>query len=243
MSGDRHELMCNHIDHQHPPASSLCIPMIAQGETLGLMYLSAAKPDLLNESRQQLARTVAEQVGMAIANLTLRETLQNQSIRDPLTGLFNRRYLEEFLNKEIHRAQRNRYAIGIIMMDIDHFKLFNDTLGHDAGDFVLQEIGKLLKNIIRDSDTACRYGGEEMTLILPESFLEDTYQKAEEIREAIAQLKLNYNGQRLEGLTASFGVACFPDQGTTGNAVIQAADTALYQAKAAGRNRVIVVNK
>jgi diguanylate cyclase (GGDEF)-like protein len=217
--------------------------MIAQGETLGLLYLSTSKAHRLNDTKQQLARTVAEQVGMAIANLTLRETLQNQSIRDSLTGLFNRRYLDEFLNQEIHQATRNQYSVGIIMIDIDHFKQFNDTLGHDAGDFVLQEIGKLLKNIIRASDVACRYGGEEMTLILPESSLEDTYLKAEKVREAIAELKLNYEGKNIEGLTASFGVACFPDQGITGNSVIQAADAALYRAKAAGRNQVIVANK
>jgi len=243
IASDRQELLCNHIDHQHPPLEALCIPMIAQGETLGLLYLSTSKAHRLNDTRQQLARTVAEQVGMAIANLTLRETLQNQSIRDSLTGLFNRRYLEEFLTKEIYRATRNQYSVGIIMIDIDHFKQFNDTLGHDAGDFVLQEIGKLLKNIIRASDVACRYGGEEMTLILPESSLEDTYLKAEKVREAIAELKLNYEGKNIEGLTASFGVACFPAQGITGNSVIQAADAALYRAKAAGRNQVIVANK
>ena len=243
IASDRQELLCNHIDHQHPPLESLCIPMIAQGETLGLLYLSTSKAHRLNDTKQQLARTVAEQVGMAIANLTLRETLQNQSIRDSLTGLFNRRYLEEFLTKEIYRATRNQYSVGIIMIDIDHFKQFNDTLGHDAGDFVLQEIGKLLKNIIRASDVACRYGGEEMTLILPESSLEDTYLKAEKVREAIAELKLNYEGKNIEGLTASFGVACFPDQGITGNSVIQAADAALYRAKAAGRNQVIVANE
>jgi len=243
IASDRQELLCNHIDHQHPPLEALCIPMIAQGETLGLLYLSTSKAHRLNDTRQQLARTVAEQVGMAIANLTLRETLQNQSIRDSLTGLFNRRYLEEFLTKEIYRATRNQYSVGIIMIDIDHFKQFNDTLGHDAGDFVLQEIGKLLKNIIRASDVACRYGGEEMTLILPESSLEDTYLKAEKVREAIAELKLNYEGKNIEGLTASFGVACFPAQGITGNSVIQAADAALYRAKAAGRNQVIVANE
>lgn len=243
MGSDRHELICNHINHKDPPAESLCIPMIAQGETLGLLYLCTTAPHTIAESKQRLARTVAEQVGMAIANLTLRETLQNQSIRDPLTGLFNRRYLEEFLTKEIDRAQRNHYSIGIIMLDIDNFKQFNDTLGHEAGDFVLQEIGYLLKKMIRVSDVACRYGGEEMTVILPESSLEDTYIKAEELREAIAQLKLNYNGKRLEGLTASCGVACFPDRGTTGNAVIIAADAALYQAKGSGRNKVIVAKK
>ena len=243
IGSEKHDLFCNHIDHQNPPLESLCIPMIAQGETIGLLYLCASKPDILTENKQQIARGVAEQLGLAIANITLREKLLNQSIRDPLTGLFNRRYLEEFLTKEIARADRNQYAVGIIMIDLDHFRQFNNTLGHDAGDLVLKEIGKLLNNMIRTSDVACRYGGEEMTLILPEASLEAAYQKAEEIRKAIEQLELNYKGKMMESITASLGVACYPDRGTTGCAVIQAADAALYRAKAAGRNQVIVADR
>ena len=243
IGSEEHDLFCNHIDHQNPPAESLCIPMIAQGETIGLLYLCASKPDKLTENRKQLARRVAEQLGLAIANITLREKLLNQSIRDPLTGLFNRRYLEEFLTKEIPRAERNQYSVGIIMIDLDHFRHFNNTLGHDAGDLVLKEIGKLLNNMIRTSDVACRYGGEEMTLILPEASLEAAYQKAEEIRKAIEQLQLNYKGKMMESITASLGVACYPDRGTTGCAVIQAADAALYRAKAAGRNQVMVADR
>ena len=243
IGSEKHDLFCNHIDHQNPPLESLCIPMIAQGETIGLLYLCASKPDILTENKQQIARGVAEQLGLAIANITLREKLLNQSIRDPLTGLFNRRYLEEFLTKEIARADRNQYAVGIIMIDLDHFRQFNNTLGHDAGDLVLKEIGKLLNNMIRTSDVACRYGGEEMTLILPEASLEAAYQKADEIRKAIEQLELNYKGKMMESITASLGVACYPDRGTTGCAVIQAADAALYRAKAAGRNQVIVADR
>ncbi len=240
---DKHDLFCNHIDKQNPPVESLCLPMIAQGETIGLLYLCASKPDRLTENRQQLARRVAEQLGLAIANITLREKLLNQSIRDSLTGLFNRRYLEEFLTKEIARADRNQYAVGIIMIDLDHFRQFNNTLGHDAGDLVLKEIGKLLNNMIRTSDVACRYGGEEMTLILPEASLEGTYQKAEEVRNAIEHLQLNYKGKMMKSITASLGVACYPDRGMTGCAVIQAADAALYRAKAAGRNQVIIADR
>lgn len=239
VGNDQQDLLCNHTDHQNHPAESLCIPMIAQGETIGLLYLCATTPNQLTEIRQQLARTISEQLSLAIANLTLRETLQNQSIRDPLTGLFNRRYLEEFLETEIYRAQRNYYSVGVIMLDIDHFKRFNDTLGHEAGDVVLQELGNLLKLIVRSSDVVCRYGGEEMTIILPESSMEETYQKAEELREAIANLKFKHKEKMMGSITASLGVACFPDQGMTGNAVIQAADAALYRAKAAGRNQVI----
>ena len=189
---------------------------------------------------KQLAINIAEQISSVIANLTLREKLEFQSIRDPLTGLFNRRYLEEFLNKEIHRATRNRYSVGVIMLDLDHFRNINNTLGHPAGDFALKEIANFLQNMIRSSDVACRYGGEEMTLVLPESPLEDTARKAEEIRAAIAKLQLNYKDEQLIKVTSSFGVACFPNQGKTVEEIIQAADIALFQAKANGRNQVII---
>ncbi|HEY9648278.1 MAG TPA: diguanylate cyclase [Chroococcidiopsis sp.] len=221
-------------------AMTLCIPMIAQGETLGLFYLNADTVAALPEPKQQLARTVAEQMALAIANLHLRDTLRQQSIRDPLTGLYNRRYLEESLSQEIARAQRQRHTIGVIMLDIDHFKQVNDTYGHDIGDYVLQTVSTLLKGNVRGSDVICRYGGEELTLILPESSLSEASKRAEEIRLAIAQLALNHQGRSLRSLTVSLGVACFPQHGTTGAEVLQAADAALYRAKASGRNRVIV---
>ena len=239
-SGDRLGLRCNHVDADTAIVKTLCIPMIAQGETLGLFYLSTETTTALSESKQRLAKTLAEQVGLAIANLNLRETLQNQSIRDVLTGLFNRRYLEESLIKEVSRAQRNNYSIGIIMIDIDHFKKFNDTFRHDAGDYVLQSVGSLLKQSIRSSDIACRYGGEELTVILPEMSLQEAAIRAETIREAIAQLKISYKGQVLGKLTASLGVAAFPEHGSTGAIVMQSADAALYRAKEAGRNQVVV---
>ena len=232
-------LRCNHIHGNDAVSASLCIPMIAQGETLGLFYLNTNNPNGLPEAKQQLARTLAEQVSMAIANLRLQETLKQQSIRDPLTGLFNRRYLEEIFNQELSRAQRQQHDIGVIMIDIDHFKRFNDSYGHDGGDYVLQSVGTLLKSYVRSSDIACRYGGEEMILVLPDSTLEATSIRAEEIRVAIAQIVLNHNGQILGNLTASFGVASFPQHGSTAIAVMQAADAALYRAKAAGRNQVL----
>ncbi|MFP4300159.1 MAG: PAS domain S-box protein [Spirulinaceae cyanobacterium] len=240
INSSRSGLRCRHIQATANLDTILCIPMIAQGETLGLFYLSADRADALPEAKQQLARTVAEQVALAIANLYLRETLQYQSIRDPLTGLFNRRYLEESFNQEIERAQRHHHEIGVIMIDIDHFKRFNDTYGHEAGDRVLQTVGKLLKESIRNSDIACRYGGEEMTLVLPESSLEDTSQRAEMIREAIMNLAVTCNGEPIETITASFGVASFPQHGTTITTLLHLADTALYRSKTNGRNQVTV---
>lgn len=238
---DRLSLRCHHIPADEATAT-LCIPIMAQGETLGLLYLSTEMLEGLPEPKQQLARTLAEQMGMAIANLKLQETLRHQSIRDPLTGLYNRRYLEEMLTQEIVRAQRKQHSIGVIMIDIDHFKRFNDTFGHDAGDFVLQQISTLLKENVRNSDIACRYGGEEMTLILPEASLAEITARAEMLRAAIGQLCPNYHGQCLGTITASFGIAAFSQHGSTGQALIKAADEALYQAKAAGRNQVLTAS-
>lgn len=239
VSPDRSGLRCNHIVSDDPNLATLCIPMIAQGETLGMFHLSTDNAAALDGSKRQLARTVAEQVGLAIANLNLRETLQTQSIRDALTGLFNRRYLEEALQKEIARARRHQSSVAIVMMDVDHFKSFNDTYGHDAGDFVLKSLGQLLRDKVRASDTACRYGGEEITLVFPETPLHEALGLAEQIRQAIANLTLTYGNQQLHSITASFGVAAFPEHGTIGQALIQTADKALYRAKAAGRNQVM----
>jgi diguanylate cyclase (GGDEF)-like protein/PAS domain S-box-containing protein len=230
------DLCCTHA--MEPAGdSTLCLPLLVQGKTLGLFFLRA---DRLSPSTQQLARTVVEQVALALANLYLRETLRQQSIHDPLTGLYNRRYLEEALNQEIQRAQRHRHPIGIIMIDIDYFKRVNDTHGHEAGDRVLAAVGQLLRNSVRGSDIACRYGGEEMTLVLPESSLGVTLARAEEIRRAMGKIQISYGGLTLDRLSVSLGVAGFPTHGDIGSDVVKAADAALYQAKASGRNQVVV---
>ncbi len=232
-------LFCSHV-HQDPlPSASLCIPTIVQGQVFGLLYLRTQQAEGLSKGQQQLAQTVAEQISLGLSNLQLREELHNQSIRDPLTGLFNRRYLKEFLQKEVLRSQRSGQPLGIIMVDIDHFKQFNDSFGHEAGDLVLQEVARFLQRKIRLSDIACRYGGEEMTLILPEMSLEAVQARANQLCDGIRQLELSYQGKDLGRITASFGVACFPDQGLTPEAVIKKADEALYQAKNQGRNQVV----
>ncbi|MBD2111138.1 MULTISPECIES: PAS domain S-box protein [Cyanophyceae] len=228
-------LGCGQAESTHA-LTTLCIPLLAQSQTLGLFYLSASE---LSQPVQQLARTVAEQIALALANLHLRETLQQQSIRDPLTGLFNRRYLEETLTREVQRAQRQCHTIGVIMLDIDHFKQFNDTYGHDAGDRVLETVGQLLRDSVRGSDVACRYGGEEMLLILPESPPEATMARAEEIRQALGLIQISYSGLILNPLSASLGVASFPGHGWQAVDVLKAADDALYQAKSQGRNQVV----
>jgi diguanylate cyclase (GGDEF)-like protein len=231
-------LLCSHVP-QPAPASYLCVPMIAQGESLGILYLGA-RDHAWSEGQQRLASTVADQLGLAVANLKLRETLRNQSIRDPLTGLFNRRYVEETLERELRRADRTQGALGVVMIDLDHFKTFNDTYGHDAGDMLLRELGRLLQTSIRGGDVACRYGGEEFLLILPGADVDITRQRAEHLRKAVEHLFVSYHGQSVGSVTMSAGVAAFPQHGTTGEALVQAADAALYRAKGEGRDRVVI---
>jgi len=232
-------LLCKHL-HKPLPAAYICVPMMAQGEALGILHLGYREIGRLTEPKQHLVVAVAEHVALSLSNLKLHETLRSQSIRDPLTGLFNRRFMEESLIREVLRAARNQGPLGVIMIDLDGFKSFNDTFGHDAGDALLREFGFLLRNNIRAEDIACRYGGEEFTLILPEATLEATLERAEQIREEIKRLKVLHRDQDLGQVTVSLGVAVFPNHGTTGEALLRAADTALYRAKIDGRDRVAV---
>jgi len=181
---------------------------------------------------------VAEHVALALANLRLRESLRTQSIRDPLTGLFNRRYMEESLDREFRRAERRGAPVGVIMLDIDHFNHFNNTFGHQAGDTLLHALGELLRTRVRAEDIACRYGGEEFVLIMPEASLDITAERAEVLRQEARELRVQQHGQSLGAVTISFGVAAFPEHGPTAEAVIRAADIALYRAKHAGRDQV-----
>ncbi len=189
------------------------------------------------ESKQMILSRVAEHYALVLGNLRLRERLKMESIHDPLTGLYNRRHMEAFLKREIHRSERHRTHVGFIMLDIDHFKHVNDTHGHDTGDAVLKELGGLLQNSIRGGDIACRYGGEEFLLILPEVSLNIAAGRAEELRKRIQELRIHHNDKVLQ-ITISLGVATLPEHGFDTNDVIKAADEALYQAKAEGRNRV-----
>ncbi len=219
----------------------LCVPLIAQRENLGVMHLIGGpmEPQEANEHWVGLALMMCSHLALALKNIQLRDQLREQSIRDPLTGLFNRRYLNETLEREISRASRYEYPLGIIMLDIDHFKQFNDTYGHDGGDTLLRAIGTFLQNQTRREDIACRYGGEEFTLILPSASLQSVQKRAEDICVELNTLQVQHNERPLGRVTASLGVALFPDHGMTADDVIVAADKALYRAKKEGRNRVI----
>lgn len=183
----------------------------------------------------------------AIMDITTRkqaeEVLRQESLHDPLTGLFNRRYMEEMLDREIQRAERNHQTIGVIMMDIDHFKQINDSLGHAAGDALLRNLGTFLLSHVRGADIACRYGGDEFILILPGAPLQTARERAEAICKEARDTVVEPYGKMLGKFTISLGAAVFPEQGATRQALCEAADAALYAAKETGRNRVAVIEK
>jgi diguanylate cyclase (GGDEF)-like protein len=238
---------CAHISK--PPSNGyVCVPLAAQGETLGVLYVgnvsepagSAVEdgPDPA-EALERQATVVAERISLALSNLRLREVLRGQSIRDPLTGLFNRRFMEESLERELRRAIRGKQQVALLMLDIDHFKRFNDTFGHQAGDALLRALGNLLKENTRGQDVVCRYGGEEFAFVLAGASLDAARKRAELLREDIKQLNAQHGGQLLGAVTLSIGIAVFPDNGDTPEHLLKAADDALYRAKEEGRDGII----
>jgi diguanylate cyclase (GGDEF)-like protein len=231
--------------HAHEDVESYaCMPVQGQGQILGLLHIAMeVSSHSIGPGRdaEQRLRAMTDRVGPALANLKLRDTLRELALRDALTGLYNRRYLDDVLNRELHRAQRNGKPVSVVMIDIDHFKHFNDKYGHDAGDFVLSALARAITKSIRPSDIACRYGGEELVVVLAEANLECARARAEEMRLAIRDTNLTHLGQTLPAPTASFGVAAYPANGTTSADLLKAADRALYRAKEEGRDRVCVV--
>jgi diguanylate cyclase (GGDEF)-like protein len=224
-----------------------CIPILAHGETIGMLHLEfvtsgtkgcGAHPAADIAEQRRLGLVCAEQISLAIANVKLRDQLRDQSIRDALTGMFNRRYLLETCRREFSRATRAGQPVSMLSIDVDHFKKFNDNHGHDAGDTVLRAVGDLLKSSFRDEDVPCRFGGEEFVVLLPGATAEAATQKAEELRHRIESLVVRYVDGNLPRVTISIGVAAYPAAGDSPQAVLKAADEALYRAKDGGRNRV-----
>ncbi len=234
-----HTMSCRHVEAD-PGVRTLCVPIVAQGTVLGILHLENHHHQPITELQQTLAHNLASQVALALASLNLRETLRNLSVRDPLTGLFNRRYMEESLHREIATARRKNRHLAVVMLDVDYFKKFNDTFGHDAGDMLLREVGGLLQANSRISDIACRFGGEEFVMIYPETEPNVVMQRTELLREAIAAMQLQHFSRSLGQITASFGIAIFPNHGSTIEELLKSADEALYRAKGEGRNLCIM---
>lgn len=240
---------CAHLQSAHSSAQDniQCLPLRAHGELLGMLVLEA---DVAADPGENLEiegsrRFALEQVGLSIGNLKLRESLRQASMRDALTGLYNRRFFDESSQREVKRAARQQvkggYAgLAVMMIDIDHFKRFNDQHGHEVGDQVLREVAQVLQGQTRGSDVAARYGGEEFTIVLADITPELALGRAQRVCRAVEKLALHSSGKDVGTVTISIGLAHFPVDGSTVEALLSAADKALYEAKNAGRNRVVV---
>lgn len=235
-----HNLSCTHMSSSSIEGLTLCIPLTAHGNTVGMFHLYFdEQSEEISEDTKQLAFTIAEHLGLALANLSLQEKLRSQAMRDPLTGLFNRRYFEEIFEKEWAKASQDDCPMSLLMLDLDHFKRFNDNFGHDAGDYVLKEVANLLKREIGDEHVACRLGGEELAVISPNCSISESMVLANQIVDSVRDLHLDMKGLSLGQLGVSIGVTTFPDLNTSTTELIKAADTALYQAKDNGRSQAV----
>jgi diguanylate cyclase (GGDEF)-like protein/PAS domain S-box-containing protein len=235
-AGD-HTAECLHV--APGSGSYLCVPIMAQAEAIGFVHFQVIEGIALAETEFSIVSAFGEQVGLSIANIRLRDALRGQSIRDALTGMYNRRYLEESLDREIRRAARGAQSLGVLMIDLDHFKKFNDNHGHELGDIVLKEASAALVAGIRAEDVVCRYGGEEFVVILPTANLDATFNRAERLREKVREIYVERQGRAVGTITVSIGVAAFPVNGTTAKELLAAADAALYEAKRQGRDRAV----
>jgi diguanylate cyclase (GGDEF)-like protein len=235
------EIHCTHFGGILPERY-LCQPIVAHGNTLGLLYVQCATEEVVQvvNSRLDGIRQLVQLTGMAIATLNLRTKLENQSIRDSLTGLFNRHFMQISLERELARASRRKQTLSVYMLDLDHFKRFNDTYGHGAGDAVLKSVADIFKNSVRAEDIACRYGGEEFTIILPDVTSTVAYERAESIRRAVSALRIPLAGETLSEFSVSIGVALYPQDGESAELLLSRADQALYRAKRAGRDQVAI---
>ncbi|MEE9384386.1 MAG: diguanylate cyclase [Nannocystaceae bacterium] len=234
---------CSHVDGA--TRSYICLPMMAQGEALGVVQADLPEVpqgglnhQIVSDTTHRTMISVAEHVAGALANLRLRESLSIQAIRDPLTGLFNRRYMEEWLHRELARCHQRDLPLSLLMIDLDHFKNFNDIFGHAAADEVLRRVAELLNRHVGTDGIVCRYGGEEIVVALPEASLDEGVASAQGFLAALRHLRVQYRGAELDVVTASVGVAAIPEHGTTADALLRCADEAMYAAKHAGRDRV-----
>lgn len=228
----------------------ICLPLAAQGEALGALCMVSkcsrsrgiTNQPQLDQERMQFLVMASENLALAVASLRLNEKLSYQALRDPLTGLFNRRYLFDTLDRELDRASACGQTLSVVMFDIDHFKRFNDSFGHAAGDAVLARLGAILLEWIRGGDIAVRYGGEEFTIVLPDTPAEDAFARVESLRRSIEALAIEYEGRSLGRVTLSAGIATCPTHGGDRETLITSADEALYESKKRGRNRTTLAS-
>jgi diguanylate cyclase (GGDEF)-like protein len=232
------DLCCHHLlaeSRMH----HMCMPMVTQGAVIGMMSVRLDSQSTAQFAiHRELITALAEQVSLALANVRLREALRAQSSNDPLAHPYNRRLPGATWKRELLRSTRSQTSLSVIMFDVDHFKRLNDTFGHDAGDAMLKAVAAAAKSAVRKADIVCRYGGEEIIVVLPECADGMAMERAEMIRKAIESIRLEHEGREMPQVTASFGVASYPIFGLDGDALVRAADAALYVAKRRGRNNV-----
>ncbi|NBB97528.1 MAG: diguanylate cyclase [Alphaproteobacteria bacterium] len=238
---------CDHVHKKDTPY--FCLPIIAHGETIGLMHIifdgfeedglmRHMRAEVLN-NRWDISLICAEQISLAVANVRLRHELQERSVRDALTGLWNRRWFAERAASELAAAEREGAALSLIAVDVDHFKRFNDQHGHDTGDLVLREVSALMQDMAGEQLHPCRMGGEEFTLLCHGTANDHALNIAETLRASVAGLRLTSSGQDVPGVTISCGIATFPQDGRNLDSLMRSADRALYKAKNSGRNRCV----
>ncbi|ULN65801.1 sensor domain-containing diguanylate cyclase [Vibrio gigantis] len=236
---DFHSLTCGHM-HEMENNQTLCIPLTAHGNTIGIMHLYFGVGDInIDPIIEQLAFSVSEHLGLALANLSLQEKLRSQALSDPLTGLFNRRFFEQKLEEHSMNSATSEQPLSLLMLDLDHFKRFNDNFGHDAGDFVLKEISALLKQSVSEDEIACRLGGEELAVLLPHYTMQQATEFGQTLCDAVRSMHLEHKGLSLGQLGVSIGVATYPKPASDTESLVKMADNALYMAKDMGRSRVV----
>ena len=235
VSEDAPSISC---DHHRIEGAYLCVPLMAQGEAKGFLHVRFApgQSSALRRAKDQLAMAAGDQIGLAIANIALRQTLEEQSTRDALTGLYNRRYMEETLERETRRAVRGNLPLAVVMLDLDHFKRFNDTYGHIAADELLRDFGGLLGRFFRREDVVCRFGGEEFVVLLPGASVELAVKRMEDLRNAMRSEAVGHPSRA--DVSFSCGVAAYPSHGSRSETLLRAADAAMYRAKSEGRDRI-----
>jgi len=237
-------LVCEHLGGRNGLREPYaCLPLVTQGETIGLLHVSFPAEALAEtplDQRDEELEAIATAISLALGNLALRERLKAQSVRDGLTGLYNRRFLEESLPREIERCQRRNLPLTVVMADLDHFKNLNDTWGHAAGDLAIQTFAEAARRHFRSEDLLCRYGGEEFCFVLPECTAEDARARAEALLTAQRESIVRFGRDAIGPVTTSIGIATYPDQAADGSALVRLADAALYRAKLEGRDRLVV---
>ena len=230
-----HKPLSRHYISEH----SYSYDLMHEGEFIGILQL-VSEDKIIEIKFQNLIKSLAPQLSSAMVNIQLKDILRDQAIRDPLTELYNRRFMLEAFEQALNRAERHKGCLAVLMIDLDHFKNFNDSYGHEAGDKVLVMVAKQFKINLRLEDIACRYGGEEFCILCPDTGVREAHVLAEKLRKCVAEQKIKYQDNYLEKVTLSIGISIYPNHGDSSNELIQQADKALYNAKDQGRNCTVV---